>query len=191
MSNLIPSQLAQPPNLSENEPWFQTDGPSTLYINEAACVAFATRVCQYLKPEDSRLPLGIPQRNYTDESTLASLAQVDKHWPTLVCAQLLVKTALGHINPGFHIVLNKEVMDGILHIYQSGRFDHPITKCRYFALFAIGQVFSTPPNSLPIIPGTDYFAHALRLIHIIPERPSMAHIESLLLLVSCEYLLLN
>lgn len=108
---------------------------------------------------------------------------MDKPWPTLVCAQLLVKTALGHINPGFHLVLKKEIMDGLLRVYQTKKFDHPITKCKYFSLFAIGQVYSTPPNSLPTIPGTAYFAQALKLIHIIPERPSMAHIESLLLLV--------
>jgi hypothetical protein len=102
-----------------------------------------------------------------------------------VSAKLLVKTALGHINPGFHLALKKDTIDVLSSVYQNQSFNDPVSKCKYFALFAIGQVYSTPHDltNASTIAGTTYFAQSLNLLQVIPERPSMAHIESLLLLV--------
>ncbi|KAJ5194507.1 fungal-specific transcription factor domain-containing protein, partial [Penicillium cinerascens] len=110
----------------------------------------------------------LPQWRYTDESTLASLPDEDVQWPSLAHSQLLVKTALGHIKPGFPM----------------GDFDKSTLKCKYFALFAVGHVYSAPHglSNVSTLPGTSYFARAMTLLQIIPERPSMVHIESLLLL---------
>lgn len=75
----------------------------------------------------------------------------------------------------------------MLHgVYQRGDFDNPSIKCKYFALFAIAQVFSNPHDlsDTSNVPGLAYFAKAWSLIQIVPERPSMIHIESLLLIVS-------
>ncbi|KAJ5713982.1 fungal-specific transcription factor domain-containing protein [Penicillium malachiteum] len=175
----------QQSDLVENEAWFQTQDSSSLplYINEAACIAFATQLCQCLRPTDS-LAMHIPPRNYTDEETLSSLNRADTPWPRFADAQLLVRTALGHINPGFHLVRTKEVLDGLRNVYEKGNFNNSITKCKYFALFAVGKVYSIGQSSSSpsVVPGTEYFARASYLIQIIPERPSMAHIESLLLL---------
>lgn len=171
--------------LVEKEVWLQTQESSLpIYISEAACVAFATRLCQYLTSTDSTR-LRALQPNYIDESTLAAQAQMDTPWPTLIYAQLLIKTALGHINPGFHFVLKKETLNGLRDIYKKGSFNDASIKCKYFALFAIGQVYSAPHDcsGSSTVSGTSYFARALNLLQIIPERPSMTHIESLLLLV--------
>ncbi|KAJ6036337.1 fungal-specific transcription factor domain-containing protein [Penicillium herquei] len=182
----------QPSDSVEDDAWFQTQDSSNLplYINEAACIAFSTQLCQCLRPTDP-LAMHIPRRNYTDEETLASLNQVDTHWPGYARAQLLVRTALGHINPGFHLVRRKEALDGLRNVYEKCNFNNSITKCKYFALFAIGQGYSAGQSSASpsVVPGTEYFARASYLIQIIPERPSMAHIESLLLLAYfCQFL---
>lgn len=169
-------------------PWFQPHGASVLpiYISEAACTAFATRLCQCLRRTD--LPtLHLPRWRYTDESTLASLLHIEVQWPSLVYAELLVKTALAHINLFFHSTLKKETLDVLHNIYQKEHFNHAALKCKYFALFAVGQVYSTPcdPTNTSTLPGTAFFARAMSLLQIIPERPSMVHIECLLLLVCC------
>lgn len=171
-------------------PWFQSHDASALpiYISEAACTAFATRLCQCLKGSDTRT-ICLPKGRYTDEAALSSLTRVDIPWPGLANAKLLVKTALCHINPAFHIVLRKDAMDVLHMIYQERKFDNQSLKCKYFALFAIGQAYSTRHDQFggstdfECVPGSAYFARALNIMQIIPERPSMIHIESLLLLV--------
>lgn len=186
------TQPAEPPVTNfydqavSETPWFQSQGASVLpiYINEAACTAFATRLCQCLRGTDAST-VRIPQCRYTSESTLASMLQVDVQWPSLVHATLLVKTALCHINPSFHLALKGETMKSLQDVYQTADFNNPTLKCKYFALFAIGQVYSTPYNSTnaSTVSGSTYFAHAMNVIRFVPERPSLIHIECLLLLV--------
>ncbi|KAJ6120065.1 fungal-specific transcription factor domain-containing protein [Penicillium sp. IBT 18751x] len=173
-------------------PWFQPHGTSALpvYISEAACTSFASRLCQCLKDEDSPT-IHLPQWRYTDEATLTALLDDNIQWPSLAYAQLLVKTALGHINPGFPMVLRKETLDMLCTIYQKREFENPALKAKYFALFAVGHVYSTPHNTrnASTLPGTSYFARAMSLLQITPERPSMVHIECLLLLAYfCQFL---
>ncbi|KAJ5098824.1 fungal-specific transcription factor domain-containing protein [Penicillium argentinense] len=173
-------------------PWFQCLGSTALpiYISEAACTAFATRLCQSLRGPDSSTP-HLPRWRYTDESTLETLFNTEVQWPSLVYAKLLVKTALGHVNPAFHLVLRKETLDVLHGIYQREEFDNPGLKCKYFALFAVGEAFSTvyDTSNTSAMPGSAYFARAMSLLQIIPERPSMNHIESLLLLAYfCQFI---
>lgn len=174
-------------------PWFQSLGSSALplYISEAACTAFATRLCQCLSTTDSPV-FHLPRWRYTDENTLESLFNVEVQWPSLVYAKLLVKTALGHLNPAFHLVLRKETLDVLHNIYQRREFDDPGLQCKYFALFAVGQAFSSVYDTTNLntsaMPGSAFFARAMSLLQIIPERPSMNHIESILLLVGRPFL---
>ncbi|CAG8127802.1 unnamed protein product [Penicillium olsonii] len=179
-------------NLLGDKPWFQVhDAPVLpLYISEATCTAFATRLCQCLTKTNTPT-LYLPKTRYTDEATLSALLHSDTPWPNLVSAQLMVKTALGHIIPCFHLALKRDSVDMLHGVYQRGDFDNPSIKCKYFALFALSQAVSTPrdASNQSHVPGSAYFARALSLIQIIPERPSMIHIESLLLIAYfCQFL---
>lgn len=170
--------------------WFQSEDASILpiYTSESACTVFASQLCKCLKTTNSPA-LDIPRLNYADESTLKLALNADISWPSLVYAQLLVKTALGHINPAFHLALKKDTISVLSSVYQNETFNDPIIKCKYFVLFAIGQVYSMPNDAgnTSAVPGTAYFARSLNLLQVIPERPSMLHIECLLLLV-CSHL---
>lgn len=177
-------------HLTSEGPWFQSCDPSALpvYTSEAACTAFATRLCQCLRGSDARA-IHLPRGRYTDESMLSSLTGMDVQWPSLTSAKLLVRTALGHVNEAFHVVLRKETMDVLYRVYQKREFNCKSLKSKYFALFALGQVYSASPDP-PVgstvsetVPGSAYFARAMSLLQIIPERPNMVHIETLLLLV--------
>lgn len=160
------------------------DSALPIYICETACSAFATRVCQSLKGIDgSTYPL---QWNFVDESTLSSLLEVDTPWPSFAQAQLLLKTVFGQANPAFHLTLKLDTLELLNDVYRKARFNEPAIKCKYFALFALGQVYSAMPDSTAAtVPGTTYFARALSLIQIPPERPNMMHVETILSLVCC------
>ncbi|KAJ5561953.1 hypothetical protein N7535_003585 [Penicillium sp. DV-2018c] len=181
----LPTESPVQDILLNDRPWFQSnDAPIIpLYISEATCTAFATRLCQCLKASDTPTP-HLPRSRYIDDSVIVSLLDGDVQWPSHVSAQLMVKTALGHVIPSFHLALKKDTVDMLYTVYQRGDFGNPSIKCKYFALFAIAQVYSTPYSlsDTSDIPGLAYFAKALSLIQVIPERPSMIHIESLLLI---------
>ena len=158
------------------------DSALPIHICETACSAFATRVCQSLSGiNGSTYPL---QWNFVDESTLSALLDVDTPWPSFAQAQLLLKTALGQVNPAFHLTLKQDTLELLNDVYRRARFHEPAIKCKYFSLFALGQVYSAiPDTTAAVVPGTTYFARALSLMQIPPERPSMMHIETILCLV--------
>ncbi|KAJ5152064.1 fungal-specific transcription factor domain-containing protein [Penicillium capsulatum] len=182
--------------ITDEGPWFQSSDSSALpiYISEAACTAFATRLCQCLRGSDVR-PSKLLRGRYMDELKLSSLASMNVQWPSLASAKLLVRSALGHVNEAFHVVLRKETMDVLHRVYQKRDFGNQSLKCKYFALFAMGQAYFTHPDppagstTPETVPGSTYFVQAMNLLHIIPERPTMVHIESLLLLaLFCQFL---
>lgn len=106
-------------------------------------------------------------------------------WPSHQHARLLVKTALHQIGHIYHMVMRKSTLDKLDEIYQTGAFDSTVNQCKFFALFAFGEAYSlrTEPASGSRVPGTSYFARALSLVQVLPERTSITHLETLLLLV--------
>ncbi|KAL4966781.1 transcription factor domain-containing protein [Aspergillus stella-maris] len=171
--------------IMQDRAWFQSHNvnESTLpsFVSEVACPAFATRLCQSLIGDDASTS-HIPRMQYTDEATLNLLSHAGTPWPILTRARLLVRTAIGHANPLFHLTLRKRTVDYLEAIYQNAAFDDPVLVCKYFALFALGEVCSVPSTRLKdgIVPGTAYYARAVSLLPLLPERPNMGHIEALL-----------
>lgn len=158
-----------------------------IHIGETACTVFAARVCQCLNGSDahgsdtSTHPL---QWNYVDEAEIAMLVKKNTPWPSLAQARLLVQTALTHVNPVFHLALRKNTMDLLNEVYKKKRFSNAAIKGKFFALFALGQLYSAFPDSANTrVPGSAYFAQALSLMHIPPERPSIMHLEATLSVV--------
>lgn len=83
--------------------------------------------------------------------------------------------------------MRKSTLDKLEEIYQTQDFDCIANKCKFFALFAFGQAYSVRSEPYPgsRVPGTSYFARAMGLVQILPERTSVTHLETLLLLVGC------
>jgi hypothetical protein len=86
----------------------------------------------------------------------------------------------------YHLMLRKATLEKLKEVYQSSGFDCPVNTCKFFALFAFGEMYSIKSHTAAgkNIPGMTFFGRALHLIRILPERPSITDIESLLLLVS-------
>ncbi|RAH77774.1 hypothetical protein BO86DRAFT_205995 [Aspergillus japonicus CBS 114.51] len=171
--------------LLEDRPWFHAhDGLALpIYVSEAACTGFATRLCQCLDGNKTAVP-HIPRTRYVEESTLAQMAHSGIQWPSLARARLLVNTALGHANPPFHLALRKSTLDHLQQIYEHGLFNDPIFLCKYFALFALGEVYSfhNDGGEKGTVPGMAYYTRAISLIPVLPERPTIIYIEALLIL---------
>jgi hypothetical protein len=165
--------------------WFQPYDPSLppIHICEAACTAFATRLRRVLSKCETTSHIARTQ--YTGETTLMSMRNPAIQWPSLPQARLLIQVVFSQVTRVYHLVLRKATLDQLEDAYRKGDFDDPVLTCKFFALFALGEVYSARSNSSLEckVPGVAYYVNALMLIPILPERPSLAHVESLLLLV--------
>lgn len=165
--------------------WFHRYDPSSppIYIGEAACSAFATRFRRFLT--GNYATPHIPRTQYVREEKIVAANEADVQWPSLHHARLLVRIAIHQIGHIYHLMMRKSTMDKLEEIYQTAGFDCTANKCKFFALFAFGQAYSVRSELTPgsRVPGTPYFARAMSLVQILPERTSVTHLETLLLLV--------
>jgi hypothetical protein len=164
--------------------WFQPYDPSAppIHIGEAACTAFATRLRQVLTQSRAS---HMPRTQYTPEATLYKIRDSTLEWPGLPQARLLIQIVVNQVSRVYHLFLRKSTIQELEDVYRKGNFDDPILKTKFFALFAMGEVYSARSNSKLEcgVPGASYYVNAMTLIPILPERPSMTVIESLLILV--------
>ncbi|PGH23702.1 hypothetical protein AJ80_02308 [Polytolypa hystricis UAMH7299] len=169
--------------------WFENHESSftPIYIGEAACSAFVARLRQFLTSENTASH--ITRVKYTKDSKLLATGKEEIKWPDLAQAQLLVKAALNHIGTVYHIMLKKSSLDELEGIYRTARFDDLVSTAKYFALFALDEVYSARTSQSHSAPGMHYFARALGMVHILPEQPSIEYIETLLLLALFSFLL--
>ena len=165
--------------------WFYPYDPSAppIYMGDAACTAFATRLRQFIT--DNPNTSHVARTQYTPESLLLEGETI---WPGLAQARLLVRVAFNQLSRVYHLFLRKSTLEQLESIYRTSSLrDDPALTCKFFALFALGEVYSarTASSSGGRVPGTRYYVRAMNLIPIMPERPGMIHVESLLLLVRC------
>ncbi|GLA97615.1 hypothetical protein ABZX51_005601 [Aspergillus tubingensis] len=187
----IPQETYPPvqnPLLGERA-WFYPYDPSAppIYMGDAACTAFATRLRQFLTGDPNTAHVARTQ--YTPESSLLEGAT---QWPALAQARLLVRIAFNQLSRVYHLFLRKSTIEHLESIYRTPSLrEDPAVMCKFFALFALGEVYSSRANSSPTgrVPGTLYYVRAMGLIPILPERPGVIHVESLLLLSLYSYFL--
>lgn len=184
-----PNTSVQNPLMGDSA-WLRPRGSPafSMYIGEATSTAFAGLLHQCLT--GSLDPILVDQEAYTGHSVLKSLMNTELRWPSQAQAYLLAKVALNHLDPVFYSVLAAETLDQIQGVYLTNNFDDPVIKCKLFALFALGEVFSNPctnDTGAPV-PGTAYYARAMEYIVFLPERPCVTLVESLLLLVRFPFL---
>lgn len=155
-------------------------------MGEAACTAFSTRLRQFLTGDPKTAHVARTQ--YTPESSLLEGAS---QWPGLAQARLLVRIAFNQLSRVYHLVLRKSTLEQLESVYQIPSLrDDPALTCKFFGLFALGEVYSSRSSASPTskVPGTKYYVRAMSLIPTMPERPGMIYVESLLLLVGVSYI---
>ncbi|KAL4885281.1 fungal-specific transcription factor domain-containing protein [Aspergillus karnatakaensis] len=171
--------------------WFHAYDPSAppIFVGEAACTAFATRFRQFLTGTSATAH--IRRTQYVKEEVIASANAGEIQWPSLQQARLLVKIAIRQICCVYHVLLQKSTLEKLEDIYRTGDFECTVNQCKFFALFAFGEAYSmrSEPSSGSRVPGTSYFARSLSLVQVLPERTSITHLETLLLLSLFSYYL--
>ncbi|KAL4786800.1 fungal-specific transcription factor domain-containing protein [Aspergillus varians] len=171
--------------------WFHAYDPSAppIFVGEAACTAFATRFRQFLTGTSATAH--IRRTQYVKEENIALANAGDIRWPSLQQARLLVKIAIRQISCVYHVLLRKSTLEKLEEIYRTAEFESTVNQCKFFALFAFGEAYSmrSEPSSGSRVPGTSYFARSLSLVQVLPERTSITHLETLLLLSLFSYYL--
>lgn len=106
-------------------------------------------------------------------------------WPSLPQARLLIQVVFNQVSRVYHLILRKSTVEELEEVYCKASFDDSVLTCKFFALFALGEVYSARSNSCLEcgVPGAAYYVNAMTVIPILPERPSLGHIESILRLV--------
>jgi hypothetical protein len=168
--------------------WFVLNDMSRppVYVAEAACPAFATRFRQSLGTAGRAIP-HLPKIHHVADEHLALPYQDPVVWPTKTDAHLFVKVAGARINRGFHVILNGPTLAKLNQAYTSGESLRPDETCKLFALFALGQVYSSSARQSSIesdFPGLSYFKQANQILQVLPENPTLEHVEASVLLVS-------
>ncbi|KAL1631432.1 hypothetical protein SLS54_000192 [Diplodia seriata] len=172
--------------LLEDRAWFfpMNTSEMPIHIGEAADAAFATRFRQALSDTPHR---HIPRTQYVTGEELMALTDVDCQWPTAPRARFLVKVSLNTICQRFHAIRRSALLDGLEMAIRNPTCCDELFKCKLYAMFALGEVFSTRTVSAQgYFPGLLYFARASRMLRVIGERPRMDSIEILLLLLDTD-----
>lgn len=164
-----------------------TDHASTqpIYIGEAACTAFGTRLRQFLGGSEPVAPL--PRSNYVKDKAFARMSPTEIELPTKTYAQLLIKVALRFLGNDYHLMLVKTTLSRLDGLYRGESFDDPVFLCKLFAIFAMGEMYSNQraasTKDSTVIPGTKYFIQAITLFQDLHEEATVQYIETLLIMV--------
>ncbi|GAB1199504.1 hypothetical protein APSETT444_008854 [Aspergillus pseudonomiae] len=104
-----------------------------IYMGDAACTAFATRLRQFLTEDPNTAHVARTQ--YTPES---SLLEGESQWPSLAQARLLVKIAFNQLSRVYHLFLRKSTLEQLESLYHLPSLrDDPALTCKFFSLFAL------------------------------------------------------
>jgi len=155
-----------------------------VYMCEAACSTFSTRLCQELLGAQAQVDL--IRQAYVQESQLNDAYNSDTFsWPTRPQAFMLVETALRTVGKCYHISRCSTARKSLEMAYKDVNSVDQLTISKLLAMFALGEVYSPRRSADPQgVPGLVYFAQAKKLLRIVPERPSIEHIEISVMFVS-------
>jgi proline utilization trans-activator len=170
-----------------DRPWFLPVASlgMPIHIDLAADAAFATRFRQTLTGEDSK---HIPRMNFVSDDIILALAEVECPWPGPARARFLIKVALNTICRFYYMVRKSAVLSLLERAILSQGNVERLTMSKLFALFALGELYSTkvaPPDGS--FPGLFFFSRARKMVTVPAERPQSDTMEITLLLVSQRY----
>ncbi|KAF2015284.1 hypothetical protein BU24DRAFT_441097 [Aaosphaeria arxii CBS 175.79] len=175
--------------LLQDRPWFESlaslDMP--IHVTEAADAAFATRFRQTLGSFTKHMP----RMSYVPDENIIQLSNTTQSiWPSPARARFLVQAALSTICRYYHMVRKEVVLESLERAIQNDGIADRLTTSKLYALFALGEVYSTKiHNTQSPFPGLTYFAMCRKMVTVPAERPLLDTLEIVLLLVVYSYAL--
>lgn len=166
-------------------PWFDNRNVfhTPILIGEAADTAFATRFRQVISDPRVPEPSHLLRVNYANNETLMALGESGAAWPSQSRARFLIEASLKYISRCYCIVHPGTVIEQLTQIFLDSTWGGPVLRCKFWALFAIGELYAAKVASIQGYPGMAYFAQASKMLGFFEERPGMDSIETFLLLV--------
>ncbi|KAF2966286.1 hypothetical protein GQX73_g7281 [Xylaria multiplex] len=175
----------RPANLTFNQaPWFDNRNvfQTPVLISETADAAFATRFRQVISNPEGPEPVHLLRVNYANNEALMTLKESNIEWPTLARARFLIEAATKYANRYYYIIHRSSVLEGLSRCLLEPPGSESVLRCKYWALFAIGELCATRSPVTQSYPGMSYFAQASKMLGYLDERPGTDSIEALLLL---------
>ncbi|KAH6689747.1 fungal-specific transcription factor [Plectosphaerella plurivora] len=165
-------------------PWFVNTNvfDTPILIGEAADAAFATRFRQAISDPAAPQHKHIPRVNYATDRQLMLLADSDVQWPSPSRCRFLIEVALKYLCRSYHVVRRTAVMENLEQSVHNPAWGDSIQRCKFWALFAVGELYSTRSASDKDFPGMAYFAKAARILGNSHERPNVESVEIRLIL---------
>lgn len=166
-------------------PWFDNRNVfhTPILISEAADTAFATRFRQVIADPRAPEPTHLLRVNYASNEALMALVESGVPWPNQSRARFVLEAALKYIGRCYYIVRADAVREGLSQIFLCPTWGGPALHCKFWALFALGELYTSRAAATQSYPGMAYFAQASKMLGYLDERPGTEAIETLLLLV--------
>lgn len=170
--------------LVRDDAWFVPLDESTIYIGEAACTAFSSRLRQLLL--HTQAEIHIARTHYVQDGQILQAADENAPWPSRPQAYLLVESVIATVGQCYHLSSLSSVRSILEKAYTDRSTLNQMQECKLFALFALAQVYSPrlAETQHTVFPGLPYFAKARALLPVLPERATADHVEVLICIVS-------
>ncbi|KAB8203806.1 fungal-specific transcription factor domain-containing protein [Aspergillus parasiticus] len=167
-----------------DSPWFDNSNifRTPILNSETADTVFATRFRQILSDPHAPKPSHLLRLDYANDKVLMALVQSTVSWPSHSRARFLVEAALKYISRCHYIVPHDVSREGLAQVLLSPAAASPALCCKFWALFALGELYVTRAAATQGYPGMSYFCQASKMLCYLDERPDMETIETLLLL---------
>lgn len=167
-----------------DDAWFVPLHESPIFIGEAACTAFSSRLRQLLLHTQDEVH--IARTLYVQDGQILQAANENAPWPSRPQAYLLVESVIATVGQCYHLSSLSGVKSILEKAYTDRTALNQMQECKLFALFALAQVYSPrlAESQHAVFPGLPYFAKARELLPVLPERATADHVEVLICLVS-------
>ncbi|KAK6002093.1 hypothetical protein QM012_001731 [Aureobasidium pullulans] len=168
--------------LVRDDAWFVPLDESPIYIGEAACTAFSSRLRQLLLHTQAEIHM--PRRHYVQDGQILQAAHENAPWPSRPQAYLLVESVIATVGQCYHLTSLSSVRGILEKAYTDRTSLNQMQECKLFSLFALAQVYSPrlAESQHRVFPGLPYFARARALLPVLPERATADHVEVLICL---------
>lgn len=164
--------------LVRDNAWFVPLDQSSIYIGEAACTAFSSRLRQLLL--HTQAEIHIARTHYIQDDQI--LPDENAQWPSRPQAILLVESVIATVGQCYHLSSLSSIRSTLEQAYTNRASLSQIQECKLFALFALAQVYSPrlAESQDSLFPGLAYFAKARSLLPVLSERATTDHVEVLI-----------
>ncbi|KAG9666194.1 putative fungal-specific transcription factor, partial [Aureobasidium melanogenum] len=166
--------------LVRDDAWFVPLDESPIFIGEAACTAFSSRLRQLLLHTQAEIHM--PRITYVQDGQILQAADENAPWPSRPQAYLLVESVIATVGQCYHLSSLSSVRSILENAYSDRTVLNQMQECKLFSLFALAQVYSPrlAESQHAVFPGLPYFAKARALLPVLPERATADHVEVLI-----------